>query len=156
MRLTIKLREMVGKPLLILEIAVFLLCLVQITFSIGYILAGLIYALPFSIVTVILVRFIYISLMAPCCNLKDEYEFTPDRLTQTRKGVTMKEISMGYGLHVYRYGGILRTTLVFSRRELPQGEILKRYKKDPEVVYIPYIPGKMPKLKRYFDKATRI
>ena len=156
MRTEISLKKLVGTPLLILEIAVFLLCLVQITLTIGYILAGLMYALPFSIVTVLIVRMIYIALLAPCCNMKDEFQFTVDTLTQKRKGETVKEISLDRNVHVYRYGGILRTTLVFSRRELPQGEILKAYKKDAEVVFFPYVPAKMPKLKKYFDKATRI
>ena len=156
MRCEINLKKLVGTPLLILEIAVFLLCLVQIMLTIGTLIVGLIYALPFSLITMFFVRKIYIALLAPCCNLKDEFRFTMDTLTQTRKGETVKEISLDRGVHVYRYGGILRTTLVFSRRELPQGEILKAYKKDAEVVFFPYVPAKMPKLKKYFDKATRI
>ena len=156
MKFEIKLKQLVGKPLLFLEIAVFLLCLVQITLTIGYLIAGLMYAIPFSVATLLFVRFVYIALLAPCCNLKDEFSFSLNTLTQTRKGQTVKEISLDRGLYVYRYGGLMRTTLVFSRRELPQGEILKTYRKDPEVVYFPYVPAKMPKLKKYYDKATRI
>lgn len=156
MKFEISLKKLVGTPLLVLEIAIFLMCLVQITLNIGYIVAGLVYALPFSIITVIFVRMIYIALLAPCCNLKDEFVFSMNTLAQKRKGETVKEISLDRGLHVYRYGGIMRTTLVFSRRELPQGEILKTYKKDPEVVFFPYVPAKMPKLKKYYDKAPRI
>jgi hypothetical protein len=105
---------------------------------------------------VFIVRYIYLTINIPCCSLKDEYEITFDRLTHYRKGEKVKEISMGSGVNVYSYRGILRTTLVFSRRKLPQGEILKVYKNDPEVIYIPYMAKKMPKLKKYLDKASRI
>lgn len=156
MKTDVSLKQLVGKPLLILEIAVFVLCLVQITLTIGYLVAGLMYALPFSVITVLIVRYFYIALLAPCCDLRDDFHFSMNALTQTRKGVTVKEVALDRGLNVYRYGGIMRTTLVFSRRELPQGEILRTYKKDPEVVFFPYVERKMPKLKKYYDKATRI
>lgn len=156
MRLNIQLKKLARTPLVILEAVVFLLCLVQITFSIGYLVAGLMYAVPFAVLTTLMVRYIYLSLLLPGCSLKDEYEFTPEKLVQRRKDKTVKEISLGYGLHVYRYAGILRTTLVFSRRELPQGELIRTYKKDAEVIYVPYFPRKMPKLKKYLDKSTRI
>ena len=154
------LKKMVRKPLIVLEIVVFLLCLGQITLNIfagsGELLTGLIYALPFSVVTVFMVRYIYLTMIIPCCSLKDEYEITFDKLTQYRKGEKVKEISLGSGVNVYSYRGIIRTSLVFSRRKLPQGEILRTYKNDPEVIYIPYMAKKMPKLKKYMDKSTRI
>ena len=154
------LKEMVRKPLIALEIVVFLLCLIQITLNIfmgtGELLTGLIYALPFAVITLFIVRYIYLTLLIPCCSLKDEYEITFDRLTQYRKGEKVKEISLGSGVNVYSYRGIIRTTLVFSRRKLPQGEILRTYNDDPEVIYIPYMAKKMPKLKKYLDKASRI
>lgn len=154
------LKKFVRTPLLILETVVFLLCLAQIALDIfagsGEILTGLIYALPFSVITVLIVRYIYLTLIIPCCSLKDEYEITFDRLIHYRKGEKVKEISLGSGVNMYSYRGIIRTTLVFSRRKLPQGEILKTYKNDPEVIYIPYIAKKMPKLKKYLDKASRI
>lgn len=156
MRLTIQLKKLARTPLIILEAAVFLLCLVQIIFSIGSLIVGLIYALPFAVLTTLMVRYIYLALLLPGCSLKDEYEFTPEKLVQRRKGQTVKDISLGYGLYVYRYAGMLRTILVFSRRQLPQGELIKTYKKDAEVIYIPYFPRKMPRLKRYLDKSTRI
>ena len=156
MRLTVELKKLARTPLVILDAAVFLLCLFQITLSIGSLMVGLIYALPFAVLTTLIVHCIYLALLLPGCSLKDEYEFTPEKLTQRRKGRTLKEISLGYGLYVYRYAGILRTTLVFSRRQLPQGELLKAYKKDAEVIYIPYFPRKMPRLKKYVDKSTRI
>ena len=156
MKTDVSLKQLVGKPLLMLEIVVFALCLVQITLNIGYLVAGLMYALPFSVITVLFVRYFYIALLAPCCNLRDEFHFSMNTLTQTRKGGTVKEISLERGVNVYRYGGILRTTLVFSRKELPQGEILRTYKKDPDVVFFPYVERKMLKLKKYYDKATRI
>lgn len=156
MRLTVELKKLARTPLVILEAVVFLLCLAQITFSIGSLIVGLIYALPFAVLTTLMVRYIYLSMLLPGCSLKDEYEFTPEKLVQRRKGQVVKEISLGYGLNVYRYAGILRTTLVFSRRQLPQGELIRTYKKDAEVIYIPYFPRKMPKLKKYLDKSTRI
>lgn len=156
MRLTIQLKKLARTPLIILEAAVFLLCLVQIIFSIGSLIVGLVYALPFAVLTTLMVRYIYLALLLPGCSLRDEYEFTPEKLVQRRKGQTVKEISLGYGLYVYRCAGMLRTILVFSRRQLPQGELLKAYKKDAEVIYIPYFPRKMPRLKRYLDKSTRI
>lgn len=156
MRLTIQLKKLARTPLIILEAVVFLLCLVQIIFSIGSLIVGLVYALPFAVLTTLMVRYVYLTLLLPGCSLRDEYEFTPEKLVQRRKGQTVKEISLVYGLHVYRYAGMLRTTLVFSRRQLPQGELLKTYKKDAEVIYIPYFPRKMPRLKKYLDKSTRI
>lgn len=156
MRLTIKLREFMAKPLLAMEIIVFVLCFFQILLTVGTLILGTLIALPFAVITLFMVRYICLSMLLPGAKIRDEYEFTPDTLTQTRKGQQIKQISMGYGLHVYRYAGLMRSTLVFSRRELPQGELLKIYKKDPEVVLIPYIPRKMPKLKRYFDKSSRI
>lgn len=156
MRLTIALKRLARTPLAILETVVFLLCLGQITLSMGSLIVGLIYALPFSVLTTLIVRYVYMTMLLPGCSMKDEYEFTPEKLVQRRKGQTVKEISLGYGLYVYRYAGILRATLVFSRRQLPQGELLRTYKNDAEVIYIPYFPRKMPKLKKYFDKSTRI
>ena len=52
--------------------------------------------------------------------------------------------------------GLFKTMLVFSPRKLPQGEILKTYIKDAEVIYIPYMAKKMPKLKKYLNNASRI
>ena len=154
------LKEFVKKPLIFLEAAVFLLCLGNITLNIfmgsGELLVGLIYALPFAVITLFVVRYIYLTLNIPCCSMKDEYEVTFDKITQYRKGEKVKELTLNSSINVYSYRGILRTSLVFSPRKLPQGEILRKYRNDTEVIYIPYMAKKMPKLKKYIDKASRI
>jgi len=154
------LKKLVRSPLVVLEIVVFLLCLSEIFLDIflgsGEILTGLIYALPFAVVTTLVARYIYLTLIIPCCSLKDEYEFTSDRLTQLRNGEKVKELTLNSRTNVYSYRGILRTTLVFSSRKLPQGEILRKYKDDPEVIYIPYMAKKMPRLKKYLNNPNRI
>lgn len=154
------LRKMVGKPLIFMQVAVFLLCLGQITLNIFFttaeLLTGLIYALPFAVITTLIVRYIYLALNIPSCSLNDEYEITFDKVIQYRKGKKVKELTLNSSTNVYSYRGILRTMVVFSPRKLPQGEILKTYIKDAEVIYIPYMAKKMPKLKKYIDKASRI
>lgn len=154
------LKNFVRKPLIFLEVAVFLLCLGNITLNIfmgsGELLVGLIYAFPFAVITTLIVRYIYLAINIPCCSMKDEYEVTFDKITQYRKGEKVKELTLNSSINVYSYRGILRTMLVFSPRKLPQGEILKTYIKDPEVIYIPYMAKKMPKLKKYIEKASRI
>lgn len=151
MKLTIQLKKLFLTQLIVMEVLVSVLAFAQLTLQ-----AGLIYAIPFTIITVLMVRWIYFTLLLPGCSLKDEYYFSLDKLVQKRKGEKVKEISLGYGLFVYRYAGIMRTSIVFSRKKLPQGELLKAYKNDPEVIYLPYIPRRMPKLQKYIDKATRI
>ncbi len=154
------LKQLVGKPLIFLQAATFLLCLGRIALNVfagsGELLTGLIYALPFAVITMFIVRYIYLAINIPCCSLKDEFEVTFDRVTHYRKGKKVKELAINSSTNVYSYRGILRTMLVFSPRKLPQGEILKTYIEDAEVIYIPYMAKKMPKLKKYFDKASRI
>ena len=151
MKLNLKLWKMAGIPLLIIEIIVGLLSFVQILFQ-----AGLIYAVIFALMTVYMTRYIYLTMMLPGGTVRDEFDFTLDKLTLLRKGKVIKEISMGYGLYVYRYAGLMRSAIVFSRKKLPQGEVIRAYKKDPEVIAVPYIPRKMPKLKKYYDNSARI
>lgn len=151
MKLNIQLKKLAGVQLAVLEVLVGLMALIQITFQ-----AGLIFAVPFAALTVFMVRYIYLTMMLPGATINDEFDFTLDKLTLRRKGKAVKEISMGYGLHVYRYAGLMRSAIVFSRRQLPQGEVIRAYKNDPEVIAVPYIPRKMPKLKKYHDKSARI
>ena len=154
------LKKMVRKPLIFMEIAVFVLCLAQISLNIiytsGELLTALIYALPFAVITTLIVRYIYLALNIPCCSMNDEYEITFDKIIHYRKGEKVKELTLNSRTNVYSYRGILRTMLVFSPRKLPQGEILKTYIKDAEVIYIPYMAKKMPKLKKYLNNASRI
>ena len=154
------LKKMVRKPLIFMEIAVFALCLVQIALNIlytsGELLTAIIWALPFAVITTLIVRYFYLALIIPSCSLNDEFEFTSDKVTQYRKGEKVKELSLNSRTNVYSYRGIMRTMIVFSSRKLPQGEILKSYIKDAEVIYIPYMAKKMPKLKKYLNNASRI
>ena len=151
MKLTIDLFKIVRVPLIFLEAAVFLLTLYQVTAT-----SGLIFGVPFAFATAGVCAYVYKKLMYPYGSLRTVFVFSPDKLTQSEKGKTVKEISLDSGLNVYRSLSITRTYLVFSRVEIPQAEPLVKWKKNPEVVILPYFPAKMPKLKRYYEKAKAI